>query len=302
LAATEGFSEAVAFLLARGANANVQEALGNTPLMEAILHKHTRCAELLLPHSDLSLTNKQGRNAFHICVQTASEECFKLLLPRVADVDVRTVARLRADGDAADACFTALHIACTRGQNKMAKELLKRGASRTARDSKQRTALHYCAIFGQLSCLVAVLGHPGDYKMTPADVSAVGELGWTPLHCAADEGNIQCCGALIGGGAQLDAHSNDGETPLMVAQRNHPTNAELHALLAGQGPALAPGTVCDHCGCPEEASRHLKNCDGCRAARYCGVACQTAAWPAHKEECRRRKAQREDSTSVNIVQ
>ena len=183
----------------------------------------------------------------------------------------------------------------------MAKELLKRGASRTARDSKQWTALHFCAMHGELSCLVAVLGHPGDYKMTPADVNAVDELGGTPLHWAAFKGTIQCCGALIGGGAQLDAHSNDGDTPLMVAQREHPSNAELHALLAGQGPALAPGTVCDHCGRPEEASRHLKNCDGCRAARYCGVACQTAAWPAHKDECRRRKAERERRTAITIA-
>ena len=66
--------------------------------MSAILNKHTRCAELLLSHSDLSLTNKRGTNAFHACVFTASEECFKLLLPRVADVDVRTVAGVDADG------------------------------------------------------------------------------------------------------------------------------------------------------------------------------------------------------------
>jgi ankyrin repeat protein len=288
-------------LLARGANANVQDAHGNTPLMSAILNKHTRCAELLLPHSDLSLTNKQGKNAFHLCVQSASEECFKLLLTRVADVDVRTVAGVDTNGGLMIAGQTALHTACSRGQNKMAKELLKRGASRTARDSTQWTALHYCAITGELSCLVAVLGHPGDYKMTPADVNAVGELGRTPLHYAAFSGNIQCCGALIGGGALLETRTNDGDTPLMVAQQKHPSNAELHALLAGQGPALAPGTVCDHCGRPEEASRHLKNCDGCRAARYCGVACQTAAWPAHKEECRRRKAERERITGVTIA-
>jgi ankyrin repeat protein len=75
-------------LLARGANANVQDAHGNTPLMSANMFKHTRCAELLLPHSDLSLTNKQGTNAFHDCVQTASEECFKLLLPRVAIIAI----------------------------------------------------------------------------------------------------------------------------------------------------------------------------------------------------------------------
>ena len=107
-------------MLARGANANAHDALGNTPLISAFVYKHTRCAELLLPHSDLSLTNKLGKNAFHACVYTASEECFKLLLPHVADVDVRTVPGVHADGTSTIAAGqTALHIACIKGPNKM---------------------------------------------------------------------------------------------------------------------------------------------------------------------------------------
>jgi len=68
-AASAGQSEVVNILLERGANANsVTLDTGNTPLMEAVLVKHVGCVELLLPHSDLSITSKQGRNAFQVSV------------------------------------------------------------------------------------------------------------------------------------------------------------------------------------------------------------------------------------------
>jgi len=83
----------------------------------------------------------------------------------------------------------------------------------------------------------------------------------------------------------------DGSTALMLAQHEHPANAELHALLAGGGPAQAPGTLCDHCGEPE-AETKLKSCIDCLVARYCSVECANAAWRSHKAECRRITAAR----------
>jgi hypothetical protein len=125
--------------------------------------------------------------------------------------------------------------------------------------------------------------------------------GLTPLHFAAYAGNAQCCGALIGGGALLDARDIDGFTPLMVAQQYHPASAELHALLSGRGPAQAPGMTCDQCGMLEDPDSRLKSCSLCNAARYCGVACQTAAWSVHKKACRKLVAAREEKTRVNIT-
>jgi hypothetical protein len=183
----------------------------------------------------------------------------------------------------------------------MAKKLLKRGASRTAKDSKQFTPLHFAAHEGQLACLVLLLGPPGGYKIEPADVNSANVGGWTPLHCAACAGNAQCCGALIGGGALLDARTHNGFTPLMIAQSMHPANAELHALLSGRGPAQAPGMTCDQCGVLEDPDSRLKSCGLCNAARYCGVACQTAAWSVHKKACRKLVAAREENTRVNII-
>ena len=86
----------------------------------------------------------------------------------------------------------------------------------------------------------------------------------------------------------------------MMTQRKHPANAELLALLSGRGPADAPGTTCNHCGA-READAQLRACSGCYSVRYCGVTCSKTAWPAHKEDCRRRQAEREKSTTVNFV-
>jgi len=299
-ASSAGHCQVVALLLEGGANANtVDVCTGNSPLMNSVADKHARCVELLLTHTDLGIVNKQGYNAFQASVTTASYDCFKLLLSRVTDVDVRT----GPDVDAPNKPFnqTAVHIACQKGQHKMLDKLLRRGASRTARDSVQRTPLHYAAAAGQLSCIVQLIGHPEAYKMAPADINAADVDGWTPLHAAALFGHAKCCGLLIAAGTRLDACDRDGKTPLMLAQEEHPANTALIDLLAGRGPEHPPGTTCDRCGCPEDPASHLMPCSGCQVARYCSVACQHAAWAAHEPECGRLKADRQHRTRVNLI-
>jgi len=300
-AAFKGHCDAVSLLLERGADTNSIDCLGNTALADAVVCKHIRCVELLLPLTDLGITNKQGLNAFHESVGAASYDCFKLLLPRMADVDVRTVAGMNAAGEPQIHGKTAAHLACERGQHKMLEKLLRRGALRTARDSLQLTPLHYAAKFGQLSCIVLLIGYPEAYKLAPADINAADMGGFTPLHYAAHHGQAECCGLLIAAGARLDARSSNGHIPLMIAQHFHPSDSALHDLLAGRGPERPPGTTCDLCGQPEDPASHLMPCSGCQVARYCSIACQHAAWEAHEEECGRLKAVREHNTRVVAV-
>ena len=135
--------------------------------------------------------------------------------------------------------------------------------------------------------------------MTPAEVDAVDVNGCTALLHAVFGGHDKICGVLIGAGARLDAEA-DAITPLMLAQRMHPTNAALLALLSGAGPAHLPGTVCDHCGkTAEQASvKLLKVCGNCHGVRFCNAACQTAAWPGHKAACKARVKEREAAMEV----
>jgi len=256
---------------------------------------------VLLPASDLSITGKQGRNAFHVSIVTGNLECFELLLPLISDVDVRSVASVLPDGSpAVPFDETPLHLACSFGQERMVRALLHRGASRTACNSLQRTPLHDPAQAGHLGCVRQLLGKPGAYKLTPDEVNAANVHGWTSLHCAAQGGHTEICGMLRAGGARLDAVTRSGTTPLMVAQRDHPSDTALIDLLAGRGPAHPPGTVCDECGRPESEVL-LSYCTGCLVSRYCGSACAVAAWPAHRAECQRVQAAREARASPDVV-
>ena len=151
-----------------------------------------------------------------------------------------------------------------------------------------------------MSCLVLLLGLPGDYKMTPAEVNAATETGRTALHIAAFYGHIKCCGVLIAAGASLEAKDKYGDTPLMDAQNRHPAHAALLELLSGRGAEHPPGVGCDQCG-GVSADGMMMTCIDCNAARYCSAACAALHWRGHKAECERLVAAREEQMRVQLV-
>ena len=305
-AARQGFADCIALLLAAGADANGCDRFGNTPLMAAGLARPASLESfsLLLPVSDLSIKNHVGLNVLHMMTMNCNEGCFDLLLPRFADdIDSRTAAGFTPGGapSASQHGMTALQVACQFGHQPLVKKLLKHGADRMARDSRQSFPLLSASSEGHLSCVVRLLERPS--KMSVAEVNAVDDRGATALHDAAMLGHTKVCGVLIQAGARLDAKTRAGHTPLMIAQHEHPGNAALLALLSGAGPAHPPGTVCDHCGkTPAQANVNiLKACGNCHAARFCGADCAAAAWPGHKVACRARMAEVEAKTKPKLV-
>ena len=65
-----------------------------------------------------------------------------------------------------------------------------------------------------------------------ADVNNRDFAGYTPLHVAAENGNVESARLLVGAGAPLDARDSVGITPLDVAREHDLT--EVAALLEGQ--------------------------------------------------------------------
>jgi len=237
----------------------------------------------------------------HISVFTGYWEYFSMLVKRVGDLDERTVQGIDPETgeQLRDFGRTALFIACLHGQHDVAAVLLNRGASWTASNSLEQTPAYVAAQKGHLSCLVLLLGLPGDYKMTSAEVNTATEDGATALHAAAYYGHIKCCGALIAAGASLYAESENGVTPLMLAQRKHPSYAALLELLSGRGSEHPPGVGCDQCG-GVSADGLMMTCIGCNAARYCSAVCATLHRRGHKAECERLAAAREAQTRVKL--
>ena len=174
----------------------------------------------------------------------------------------------------------------------MAAALLERGASRMARDEIGRVPLHNASSRGFVSCVILMVGWPGNAAMMPSFVDSADEDGLTPLHLAAYCGRLKSCGVLIGAGAKLD--SSRGISPLMLAKREHPTNKELLALLSGKVLAgKLPGTVCAACG--ETATLF---CPACGGGVYCGAACREDAQAGHQAACKAGQAELKEKTEV----
>jgi ankyrin repeat protein len=69
LAASEGHYEAADFLINAGANVNVMDRWGSTPLQDAITASHDRVAELLMKHGARVEKDTQKIKVYHIVLQ-----------------------------------------------------------------------------------------------------------------------------------------------------------------------------------------------------------------------------------------
>ena len=291
-AARGGDSAIIHLLLKAGADANAPGVHNDTALVVAIAQKRYLAVCELLPVTDLGVVNREGRKALHMCVSHGTVEVLDLLLPYVTDLDVGSVDGILPNGSPqAVLNYTALQIGCAFGQHAMVKKLVRLGASRTALNSLNETALMHAAVQGYLSCAAILLGQPAAFRMTPAEVNLASTTGWTALHDAARYGQPRVCGLLMQAGARLDASSTKGSTPLMVAQKEHPANAPLLELLSGNAPLPLPGTFCEHCSTVPDSA--LLHCGGCLSVRYCCLRCATADWPRHAAYCKLRREERE---------
>jgi uncharacterized protein len=71
-------------------------------------------------------------------------------------------------------------------------------------------------------------------------VNARQEGGYTPLHAAAQNGDVELIDLLLDRGARLDARTDDGRTPADLAEAaNHPMLAKR--LRVGEGGANPKG-------------------------------------------------------------
>ena len=129
--------------------------------------------------------------------------------------------------------FTPLQLAAYFGHAQTARLLLERGAdvSPVSRNPMQVTAIHACVASGNAASRVEIaraLVEKG------ADINAKHPGGYTPLHAAAQNGDLELARLLLDRDAIPSAVTDKGETPLSLAEeKGHSDVATLLRTVSG---------------------------------------------------------------------
>ena len=194
-----------------------------------------KCKSLLGKGPKLvSATDKDGATPLHYAVAGGHQPVVELLLTKKADVNAK-----KKDG------VTPLHVAAALGRVEIAKVLIAKWADPAATDKQGRTPLSLAQEKGQTE-VAKVLGGSTNSGHTPTrtEIDAImqackdGNLeivkrmveanpllvnvrddrtGDTPLFCTANKQDVQVGEWLIQHGADVNARSPEGQTPLHYA-------------------------------------------------------------------------------------
>lgn len=249
-----GDKEIATFLLSKGADVNAKSSAGRTPLLDALSFGHPDLVPLLVANgADVNAADSLRRTPVSIAIKGGYTEIVSLLRQHgaketlfgaVAENDIEEVKRLIAKGADInaknDSGATPLQWAAAgRGMDTMVKLLIANGADTEARTPSGLTPLdlarHREHATGERTTIVnmlrehgakgtlhgaACLGDIDEVKRLldeGADINAKSESGWTPLHWAVSEGHESVVELLVARGADINAQFRLGGTPLSFA-------------------------------------------------------------------------------------
>jgi len=195
-------------------------------LIEAIKAGHfNRVQELLKVHPELlTARSEQDPSPLLLAVYYNEPEIATYLVEQGVSVDIFEASALGLTKRAAELLderpelvhafggdgFQPLGLASFFGHAELARLLLARGAevNVASHNAQQVMPLHSAVAGRHLDIAQALLEHG-------ADVNAVQEDGYTPLHEAAQNGQLEI---LLAAGADTGARKGDGQTPLDTAR------------------------------------------------------------------------------------
>ena len=203
-AALKGDARAVSLLVEAGANVNISDSEGNTPMIYYVQSKYITCMNILLKAgADPKAKNIRGQNTLMNAMRTtANPLCIESLLATGIDVNsqdvqgasaltlsvlkgscscITTLLRCGADIDSADnAGDTALMESLFYHNDDVLKLLLASGADYTKTDSYGHPILHDVAIYGGLRTIEIIY----EANLGGLDIHATNKSGKTARELA----------------------------------------------------------------------------------------------------------------------
>uniref|UniRef100_A0A8C5MX92 Orc1-like AAA ATPase domain-containing protein n=1 Tax=Leptobrachium leishanense TaxID=445787 RepID=A0A8C5MX92_9ANUR len=210
----------VSQLLEHGADPELEDKDGVTPLLVAAYEGQAEIAELLLEAGANPDREDKGRMTPLLAAASGGHaEAIRVLLLWGSTIDVKD-----AEGR------SALELAAAAGGGEQAvRVLLARGLDENHRDQLGWTPLHWAACLGRRSSCKALI--EGRAKVGFRD-----HEGYTALLLAAQEGHTGCVDLLLSRGSRVEQFTRDRRTALcLAALAGHRSTVEL-LLRAGADP------------------------------------------------------------------
>jgi ankyrin repeat protein len=221
-------AEVAAILLSKGAQVNVKERGGWTPLMRVAYIDKKEIVDLFIAAgAEVNVQDSEGNTPLHYAAWHGSTEVVRSLTGKAqADKEIQNKRRI-----------TPLYLAITNRHNETVEHLVAMGAKVSGEDRDGFTPLHWAVSEG-----IAEISHydkppqkhcyhkftiPAPFHDTKivelliakgADINAQDRYGWTPLHWAVHEKNRDDVKVLLSRGADMDVKNAMGETPLEIAE------------------------------------------------------------------------------------
>uniref|UniRef100_A0A7N6F6N4 Ankyrin 1, erythrocytic b n=1 Tax=Anabas testudineus TaxID=64144 RepID=A0A7N6F6N4_ANATE len=240
-------------LLDKGAKANARALNGFTPLHIACKKNHMRSMDLLLKHSaSLEAVTESGLTPLHVAAFMGHLNIVKNLLqrgasPNASNVKVETPLHMasraghcevaqfllqntaQVDAKAKDD-QTPLHCAARMGHKELVKLLLEHKANPDSATTAGHTPLHISAREGHVQTIRILLDAGAQQiKMTKRGNACYClcldcpcfslQNGYTPLHIAAKQNQMEVASCLLQNGASPNSESLQGITPLHLASQ-----------------------------------------------------------------------------------
>src|SRR5579884_163057 len=226
-------------MLRKGANVNVQDKYGLTPLMLACLVKYSRSARLLVDHgADIQARDIGGATALIYAARSGNYQSVRFLIGRGADVNakdndgrtalveaaeypdersIRFLVEKGADVHVRGKFGMTVLIAAEDNHlnSKIIRLLVNKRVEVNARDGRHYTALWLAVGEYQADTVGFLLDHG-------ADVNAQDKNGDNVLMRAVQCNDIVSARLLLARGADVNVRDHQGKTALDYAEKNVP--------------------------------------------------------------------------------